>query len=329
MKHITVFVPKGSNVLSSVVGPYKVFNSVNQLLVQQGKQPFYHVEVAGTVNSNLLYDDIFAINCKKRFHEIDQTDLIVIPACHPHCIPEMMKDNAEALKWIRDQHLIHGTEVASLCVGAFLLAGTGLVDNKDCATHWMAADLFRSMFPQVNLVDDSVIIDSDGIYSSGGAYSFLNLLLHLVEKFNGKSIAISIAKQFEIDYSRNSQSQFAMFLGHKRHEDKGVLMTQDFIESNFEQKISVEELANMASVSKRNFIRRFKDATNHTPLEYIQRVKIEAAKRSFESKSIGVNDVMYSVGYSDSKSFRELFRRFTGLSPNDYKLRYNRALGMN
>lgn len=324
MKHVTIFVPKGSNVISSIVGPYKVFNSINQMLVRQGKQPYYTIQVAGTEKQNIQYQGIFSINCPVTFDEVTTTDLIVIPACQPHCIPEMLEQNQQALRWVRDQHVVNGAEVASLCMGAFMLAATGLVDGKECATHWMGAEMFKKMYPKVNLVNQKVITDDNGIYSSGGAYSFLNLLLHLVEKFNGKDHAVTLAKQFEIDYSRSNQSQFAMFIGHKQHDDKDVLKTQEYIESNFQDKISIEHLANMASVSKRNFIRRFKNATHHTPLEYVQKVKIEAAKRMFESESIGVNDVMYTIGYSDSKSFRELFRRFTGLSPNDYKLRYNR-----
>jgi transcriptional regulator GlxA family with amidase domain len=325
MKHITIFVHKGINILSRVVGPYKVFNRVNSILVQTGLQPFYQVEVVGTELVNSQYDDIFSVNCEKTFDQIENTDLIVIPACQPECLPEMLLDNKEAIKWIRDQHLLKGTEIASLCVGAFFLASTGLINGKQCATHWAVADSFRTMFPEVNLVDSNVIVDTDGFYSSGGAYSFLNLLIHLVEKFNGKEIAILLAKQFQIEYSRDNQNQFAMFFGQKQHEDHDILKTQLYIESNFQDKISVDELANMVAVSKRNFIRRFKSATSNTPLEYIQKVKVEAAKRQLETENIGINDVMYSVGYNDAKSFRELFRRVTGLSPNDYKLRYNRA----
>ncbi len=326
MKHISIFVPDGSNIISSIVGPFKVFHAVNQFLVMNGQQPYYSIDVVGTRKENFQYEGIFSVNCNKLYTEVNQTDLIIIPACRPESIPEMLEKNQEPLKWIRDMHVVNGTEVASLCMGAFILASTGLVNGKECSTHWMAVDMFRKMYPEVNLVSHKIITEDDGIYSSGGAFSFLNLLLHLVEKFNGKDMAVMLAKQFEVDYARNNQSSFAMFIGQKQHEDQQVLESQKFIESNFQHKISVEDLAKKAAVSKRNFIRRFKNATNHTPLEYIQKVKIEAAKKMLESENIGVSDVMNTVGYSDGKSFRDLFRRLTGLTPNDYKLKYNRTV---
>ncbi|HEY4155206.1 MAG TPA: helix-turn-helix domain-containing protein, partial [Puia sp.] len=163
-----------------------------------------------------------------------------------------------------------------------------------------------------------------GIYSSGGANSFLNLILYLVEKYAGRDMAIIASKVFEIEIERQTQSPFIIFGGQKDHDDEPILRAQAFIENNFQEKISVEQLASMLAISRRNLERRFKKATSNTAVEYMQRVKIEAAKQSLESSRENVNEVMYKVGYSDTKAFRNAFKRITGLSPVEYRNKYNR-----
>ena len=211
-------------------------------------------------------------------------------------------------------------------MGAFILASTGLLKGKQCATHWLGAEAFKKMFPDVQLLPEKVITDENGIYSSGGAYSFLNLMLYLVEKYCGRATALHCSKLFEIEINRSSQAQFAIFRGQKEHDDEPIKNAQEFIEDHFNNKITVEQLADKYAISRRNFVRRFKKATSNTPLEYIQRVKIEAAKKNLESTIENINEVMFSVGYSDSKAFRNTFKRFTGLTPIEYRNRYNREL---
>ena len=181
------------------------------------------------------------------------------------------------------------------------------------------------MFPDVNLVTEKVVTDENGIYTSGGAYSYLMLVLYLIEKYAGRAAAVFCAKVFAIDIDRESQSPFMMFTGQKEHEDQAIKKAQAFIEGNFNQRITVDELASMFSLSRRNLERRFKRATANTVVEYIQRVKIEAAKMSLESTSENVNEVMYKVGYTDTKAFRTTFKKITGISPIQYRTKYNPA----
>ncbi|RYG51180.1 MAG: helix-turn-helix domain-containing protein, partial [Chitinophagaceae bacterium] len=217
-----------------------------------------------------------------------------------------------------------GAEVASLCIGAFLLASTGLLDGKKCSTHWIFANEFRDMFPEVTLVDDRIITEEDGLYSSGGANSYWNLLLYLVEKHTDRQTAIFASKFFAVEIDRKSQSPFIMFNGQKKHEDEPIRKAQEYIENNIMEKITIEELASRFAIGRRHFERRFKKATNNTPVEYMQRVKIEAAKKELETSRKNVSEVMYEVGYSDTKAFRTVFKKITGLSPLDYKNRYNK-----
>ena len=178
------------------------------------------------------------------------------------------------------------------------------------------------MFPGITLVTDKVITEDNRVYTSGGANSYWNLLLHLVEKYTDRAMSVLAAKFFAIEIDRNSQSAFMMFNGQKAHEDEPIKLAQAFIEENVAEKILVEELAAKFAIGRRNFERRFKKATNNTPVEYIQRVKIEAAKKALESGQKNVNEVMYEVGYSDAKAFRAVFRKVTGLSPVEYRNKY-------
>jgi transcriptional regulator GlxA family with amidase domain len=240
-----------------------------------------------------------------------------------HNYYKSVKGNKVLVDWIEKQYRA-GAEIATICTGAFLLAASGLLDGKSCSTHWSVASAFRSMFPNVNLQADKLITDENGIYTNGGAYSFLNLVIYLVEKYYDRQTAIYCSKVFQIELDRNSQSAFSIFTGQKSHGDETVLKAQAYIESKLHEKVSVEHLSVRFSVGRRNFDRRFIKATGNTPVEYSQRVKIESAKKAIESSRKTINEVMYDVGYSDVKAFREVFRKFTGMSPLEYRNRYSR-----
>ena len=324
MKKITIVVPQGELILSSVVGPFKIFNAVNQFLMESGKfcKPFFEISLIGSQKENDLYNQIFSIRCDETLNEFHYTDLLIIPAIMGD-IEYGLEINSDLINWIKVQHG-KGAEVASFCMGAFILASTGLVDQKKCSTHWMAAEQFKAMFPNVNLVTDKIVTEENGIYTSGGAYSFLNLVLHLVEKYAGREATIWASKVFEIEIDRVSQSHFTIFNSQKIHGDEIILKAQEYIENHYEDKLSVEGLADQFALSRRNFIRKFKKATQNSPSEYIQRVKMEAAKKHFEKSSENVSEVMYTVGYNDMKSFRKIFKKITGLTPNSYRMKYGR-----
>lgn len=322
MKHITILVSKGA-ILGNIEGPRQVFTEANQYLSQTGRPPVFDVHLAGHSQASQLNDGLYTITTEV-FDDIRETDLIIIPAMYGD-LQKAVEENKNFVPWILNQYK-QGTEVASLCLGAFLLASTGLLDGKNSATHWLAAKAFRQMFPEVNLLEDKIITDENGIYSSGGAYSSLNLVLYLVEKYAGRDTAIFCSKAFQIDIQRDSQSPFTIFIGQKEHDDEPIKKAQEFIETNFQNKISVEQIASMVALSRRNLERRFKKATANTVVEYIQRVKIEAAKKNLELGSKNINEVMYEVGYNDTKAFRTTFKRFTGLSPIEYRSRYNREM---
>jgi transcriptional regulator GlxA family with amidase domain len=322
MKHISIIVPEGENNLSSIVGAYKIFSRANAYSKENGKKDWYQIELAGISKEIDFHDGLFTVKPHTAISAIAKTNLIIIPSLNHH-YQKAINGNGPLIDWIERQYK-NGAEIASICTGAFLLASSGLLNGRSCSTHWAFADTFRSMFPEVNLQTDRLITDEGGIYTNGGAYSFLNLIIYLVEKYYDRQTAIFCSKVFQIELDRQSQSPFILFNGQKSHGDQMVLETQAYIEANLQEKISFEKLSSKFAVGRRNFDRRFIRATGNTPLEYAQRVKIEAAKKAFETGRKTVNEVMYEVGYSDVKAFREVFRKITGMSPLAYTSRYNK-----
>jgi transcriptional regulator GlxA family with amidase domain len=321
-KHITILVPDGENNISSIVGAYKIFSRANIYWKENHKKELFTIQLAGLSTEVDFYDGLFTVKPHTNISAITKTDLIIIPSLN-HNYQKSVKGNKPLGDWIEKQYK-HGAEIATICTGAFLLASTGLLDGKSCSTHWTATEDFRTMFPKVNLKADKLITEENGIYTNGGAYSFLNLLIYLVEKYYDRQTAIYCSKIFQIEIDRKSQSAFTIFTGQKLHGDEMVIKAQTHIESNLHEKISIEDLSSKFSVGRRNFDRRFIKATGNTPVEYLQRVKIESAKKAFETSRKTINEVMYEVGYSDVKAFREVFRKITGLAPIEYRNKYNK-----
>lgn len=321
MKHVSILVPE-SAVLAAIDDPRHVLSQVNNIYENTGKSPIFDINFVGTSGEVKLHNGAFSVHTDSLLDDVKATDLIFIPA-FTGSTEDYLAANENFISWIGEQYA-KGAEIVSLCVGAFMLAKTGLLEGKKCSTHWRAADEFRKMFPEVDLVTDKIITEQDGIYTSGGATSYFNLLLYLVEKFTDRETAILTAKIFAIDIERHSQSQFIIFKGQRTHSDEDVRKAQKYIEKNFQEKFTVEELSNECAIGRRSLERKFKKATNNTVSEYIQRVKIEAAKKSFETSRKNITEVMFDVGYSDTKAFRGIFKKITGMTPLDYRNKYNK-----
>lgn len=325
MKHLTIIVPEGEgNNLSSIVGSYKIFKKANDYWKQNHGQELFHIQLAGVSEELSFCEGLFTVKPHTNISKIAKTDLIIIPSLN-HNYEEGLNGNRITIDWLTSQYR-NGAEIASICTGAFLLASTGLLDGKSCSTHWTAADHFRRLFPKVDLQTDKLITDHNGIYTNGGAFSFLNLMIYLIEKYFDRQTAIFCSKVFQIEMDRKSQAEFTIFNGQKQHGDDLVVKAQNYIENNIDRKISIEELSSELSVGRRNFDRRFIKATGNTPIEYAQRVKMESAKKAFETSRKTIGEVMLEVGYSDDKAFREVFRKITGMSPVEYKGKYNRDI---
>lgn len=321
MKNVSILVPETA-VIEAVADPHYMFRAVNQFLQASGKEPLFNVELVALNKEVKLENSLYTVHIDKQLKDIKKTDLVFIPALSGD-MTKALELNKELIPWLVQQYH-DGAELASLCIGAFLLASTGLLNGKKCSTHWNSYNEFRNMFPEVEIVDGSIITEENGIYSSGGANSYWTLLLYLVEKYTDRDTAILASKYFAVDIDRESQNAFMLFQGQKGHEDAEILLAQEFIEGHYTDKITVDDLADRYVIGRRSFERRFKKATNNTVVEYIQRVKIEAAKRSFESSRKNISEVMFDVGYTDTKAFRTVFKKITGLTPIEYRNKYNK-----
>ncbi|SFV34967.1 GlxA family transcriptional regulator [Thermoflavifilum thermophilum] len=322
MKHITLLAIEGSN-LSSLDQPRRAFLEVNRFLEQQNQSPAFQVQTAGLHATVELDQGLFTIHPDIQIQQLHHTDLIIIPSCEVHDIAHTLQRNQEYIPWLKAQYA-NGSEIASLCLGTFLLAATGLLRGKTCATHWQAIPLFQQWFSDIQVVTDRILTDESGLYTSGGAFSSANLIVYLIEKFIGHEAAIHCVKLFQVDMDRHSQSPFMIFQGYKHHADETVKKAQAFIEQYYAQRISIFQLCETFAISRRNLERRFKQATGYTVGAYIQRVRMEAARKKLENSLCTIYEVMYDVGYQDHKAFREAFKKITGLSPLQYRNRYGK-----
>ena len=320
MKHVSIL-PLYDSTLTSIDSSHQIFTRVNDFMKYQGKPPFYNVEIVGVAKNVKLGDNIYTITVNKTLDQIKKTDVIVLPLLCGD-FPKAIARNKKYIDWLI-RHYNRSAEIVCLCVGSFFLASTGLLDDRKCAVHWAAKNEFKSMFPEVNVVDDTIITDEKGIYTCGGGYSYLNLLLYILEKHLGREISILASKMFEIDIERKSQHPFAIFMGQKRHGDDVVLRAQEFIENNPSETFSVEDVCKQLVIGRRTLERRFKQCTGNSIVEYIQRVKVEFAKKHLETGKKTVNEIIYETGYNDIDAFRRIFKKFTSLSPLDYRRRYS------
>ena len=220
MKHLTILVPNGENNLSSITGAYEIFNKANAYRRGKGKKDLFTIQLAGTSEEIDFNGGLFSVKPHTNISEIVSTDLIIIPSLN-HNYELALKDNDLLLEWIEKQYK-EGAEIATICTGAFMLAAAGLLDGKKCSTHWSVTENFRKMFPQVDLQIDQLITDENGLYTNGGAYSFLNLVIYLIEKYYDRQTAIYCSKVFQIEMDRNMQSEFAIFTGQKTHDDEVI-----------------------------------------------------------------------------------------------------------
>lgn len=323
MKRISVYVPRHA-VIEAISPAYRLFKTANEFLQALGREPQFDVEFVGLDRQVPTNDGEYSVTVNRLLQDVTSTDLIVLPALYGK-LDEALDANADALPWIKQMHE-RGAEVASLCIGAFLLGKSGLISGRSCSTHWAYYDEFRARFPDVHLVDGSVITDEGKIYSSGGASSLWNLLLYLLEKYTDREVAVLASKYFVIDINRQSQAAFSIFSGQKGHTDAEILRVQQQIERKYSDRLTIDDLAIDVNLSRRTFERRFKQATHNTVIEYIQRVRVEAAKRSFESSRKNVSEVMMDVGYTDTKAFRDVFKKITGLTPIEYRNKYRKPV---
>lgn len=253
-------------------------------------------------------------------------DLVIVPALGPHVLGVGRRLGME-VEWIRETAR-SGSRVASVCTGAFLLAETGLLDDRSATTHWLFAPVFRRRFPRVDLDIDRLVIDTGQFLTSGGSNSFYDLALHIVEQELGRETALTTARHLLLDTDRVSQTPFMAFSSQKHHRDDLVRRAQTILEEEFRSAVSIEGLASRVGMSDRSFKRRFKKATGDAPSVYLQRLRMEDARRRLSDTDETIEEISYAVGYESVGFFRSVFKRHAGASPNEYRRRHGVRQGI-
>lgn len=290
----------------------------------QGEQPKPHfkVQIATLKKKSIRCINQLEINSHIAIEEVEQTDLLLIPTIGGS-LQNVLQSNKALLPHIR-KHFDAGADIASNCSGAFLLAEAGILNGTEATTHWGYAEQFRQAYPEVKLKAERLITSDQNIYCSGGGLAWFDLALLLIERYCGHDVATTTAKAHVIDFSRGEQSAYASLRAKKYHQDPDVLYVQEWLENSFAQTIVLSQIGELVNISSRTFNRRFKKATEQTPLEYLQNLRLEAAKKRLESSADSIERIVTQVGYDDLSSFTRLFKKHTGLSPSQYAKKFKR-----
>lgn len=289
------------------------------------KVNLFEVETASMDGQPVRCTGNLELKPQKALHQVGQTQLIIVPGFMFNILAVLPR-LTPMVEWLAQQHN-KGSYIASMCTGAFVVAQAGLLDGKTATTHWVFSEQFERTFPKVKLKVERTVTDDGLIMCSGGSTSSSDLLLHLIRKFSSPQLAAECAKKLLVDISPRMQTPYSNTTFKKNHTDADILKIQIWLENNLSQNINMEVLVKEFALSMRNFIRRFKEATNHTPVQYLQNLRIEKAKHLLESSKQSFETITQQVGYEDGNSFRRLFKERVGLSPMAYRKRFD-ASGM-
>jgi len=284
--------------------------------------PFFNVQIATLKKQPVHCINHLEIRSHIAIEDVKQTDLLLIPTIGGSLL-NVIAENRALLPHIK-KHFDLGADIASNCSGAFFLAEAGLLNGKEATTHWGYAELFKKRYPEVKLCAEKLITSHQNIYCSGGGMAWFDLTLLLIERYCGHDVATTTAKAHVIDLSRGEQAAYASIRTKKYHQDPEVLFIQEWLEANYIKAIQISQLAPMVNLTSRTLNRRFKQATEQNLLEYLQILRIEAAKKFLEKSNENVQRIVSNVGYDDLSSFTRLFKKHTGLSPSQYAKKFKR-----
>jgi len=324
MKKVTILALKNA-IATSVTGPFDVFgqtgvtwNFVNGMPIEKR----FDVEVVSVDGRPVKCLGNIYVQPQRSILEVQDPDLIVIASIAN--IDEVMRKHPETVEWLMRHHR-EGAHLAGVCTGVYLLAETGLLDGKTATTHWGFARDFQLRYPKINLRADRLITDEGDLFCSGGPSSGADLAFYLVNKYMGRELSLQCSKAMAHDFARRFQAPYSVFQLQKNHGDDTILDVQKYLERNFDKPISNAAMAAKFGMSLRAFERRFKKATGDTPLVYLRRVRVDAAKRLLETSGISFAEITFRVGYEDVSSFRRVFIKDVGLRPREYKHKFQYA----
>ena len=322
MKKISILALENA-MASSVMGTMDIFSQVGftwNYIMGFETDPYFEVEIVTQQGKPVKCFNNTIITPHRSAEDVESTDIIIISSVSDF-VPLAKKTSA--INWLK-HHYSKGTIIGSLCVGSFLLAETGLLDGKTATTHWGFAHELQRRYPKIKVRPRQLITDEGNLLCSGSCNSYIDLSVHLIKRYCGSKVAIECAKTMIHDYARSSQAPYIVFQHRKDHGDPNIIAIQKQIEENYSDSIDTDKIAQTHGMSRRTFERRFKKATQVTPLMYLQCVRVEAAKQLLETGLQTFDEISYQVGYEDSNFFRKVFVKQTGLRPKEYKMKFQR-----
>lgn len=308
---------------STVFGPHDILTLAGvlwQQLCRGTPQPLFDVSLVSADGLPVPLLNGAALPVAGALCDRQDWDLVLVSSADV----TQVAHSATPLKQPLRRTLEHGGHVASVCTGAFALAETGLLDGRRATTHWGLAPLFRKRYPKVLLQEQRLVTHDGALFCSGGFNAYQDLCLHLIEYFHGFELAEQTARALLLNGERPSQMPFRRFELLKQHGDPAMLKAQQMMEQHYQRKLGIEELAMHCCLSERQFKRRFKDATGETPGDYLQMLRVEAARQQLRDTQQPVARVAENTGYSDVAYFRDVFRSWTGLTPLAYRQKFHR-----
>lgn len=312
--------------ISGVIDALAITNQHWQYHNKDATDPLFRWEILSLDGEDVRSGNGLTLNVDRRLSDIDQTfDTVIAPALNYPDEAQFLNDLESLdplIPWLHKQQQ-QGAVLAAACSGTFLLARGGFLQGRVATTTWWLAQLFNHLYPDITLREDQILVEDDGIICAGAVNSYQNLALHLIEKFAGYAVAAQCARLMLIDSSQISQAPFANTQGRWRHSDELVLKAQTWIERNYYKEISLDDIADNIATSSRTLSRRFNSAMGMSPVNYLQKVRIEAAKRLLENSGMHLEAIIERVGYHDVSSFRRLFMRITNTTPHEYRKRFS------
>lgn len=309
--------------ISGLIDSLHIASLMNDSQANQGDSTLFETELVSCSGKPVKVSGGFQVTADKSFDEYERTDMIVIPPFLPN-VDILNNVSNDLLNWITERYN-QGISIATLCTGTFVLAETGLLDNRLATTNWLYARMFCRRFPKVRLKPDRILTRDKGLICSGNMSAFYHLGLYIIGNFGTDDLASRCAKLFLVDPSRISQASYAIFNVNTSHGDPGILKAQEWMEDHLSETIVMEKLAKHVGISPRHFIRRFKKATGESPLSYLQQLRIETAKTILENQpDKTVASITQAVGYENTSTFCKLFKKLTDLSPREYRDKFSR-----
>jgi transcriptional regulator GlxA family with amidase domain len=289
-----------------------------------GARAPFHVEIVGETVGALELASGVPINVQRAVETIQTSDIVIVPSILLR--PEGWKKNRYPglVEWLHRMY-DRGAVLCSACSGIFLLAETGLFDGKDATVHFGYARAFAVTYPAVPIHPERVLVISglcEELVSSGASTTWHDLVLYLIARYAGSTTAQEVARLFALQWHQDGLTPYIIFEGKSDHGDGVIQSTQQWLSGHFSVAHPVEEMIKRSKLAERTFKRRFVNATGLTPIAYVQRLRIEDAKRRLERTNASVDEISWRVGYEDAAFFRRLFKRITGLAPGAYRKRF-------